>query len=186
VPLSAEARARLALVPEEAADDDFDTHPFLRGLVIDEREEAEARWDCATIVSTYSNTENHPTLVRVRPRKAQERILLGPRGMPIGAHALPGVAAAAKAKSGAARRDDADGGGSDDDDDDDDESVITLGGAARQRGESAEEKRARKAAVKAERACRRMEKKQTKELFAKERTKAMHVVASAQPNGLQI
>jgi len=192
VAMSAEARARLALVPEEADEGEYDAHPFLTGLDGEEDNAAE-KWDCETIVSTYSNTENHPTLVRVRQKMREQRIQLGPLGLPVGRHALPGVKATASkltaSKLPAGLASERAGGDEDEesDSDEDGQSVATdLSTGTRQRGESAEEKRARKTAVKTERRNRREEKKQTKEIFSKERTKNQHVVSRAQPTGIQI
>ncbi|KAK8849693.1 hypothetical protein IAR55_005028 [Kwoniella newhampshirensis] len=121
-------------------------------------QEDEAKWDVETILSTYTNTENHPAVIRTR------------------------TAAQAKARAEAAARQtaaaaEADGHSEDDDEDDSGSETEREGGprvtVARQKGETAEERKARKAGVKAERQARRAEKKSHKETFSTERKKQL-------------
>jgi len=97
------------------------------------------RWDVETVLTTYTNLENHPRLIKAREGQRVSKIRLDPKmGFPLiesnsipkanKTQALPGQKAAAR----------------------------------RPRDESAEERRRRKHAVKAERQARRIEKKEKK------------------------
>ncbi|KAG3106942.1 hypothetical protein PI125_g13067 [Phytophthora idaei] len=128
-----------------------------------QREERE-KWDCETIVSTYSTLDNHPTVLREeaptrRKKKKQpliasisegedirkQKVTLSRKtGMPLGV-----FEAAAPTKSKADKQ----------------QQPET---SRRQKGETKEEKRARKAAVKMEKMTRRAEKKETKLAFKEE------------------
>jgi hypothetical protein len=67
-------------VEEEEEEDDEEEEEEEEYEVIELRERAD--WDCASIVSTYSNTENHPSLI-AEPGKP--RIQLSKKtGMPLG------------------------------------------------------------------------------------------------------
>jgi protein LTV1 len=152
----------------------------------DKEEEERDRWDCDTIVSTYSNLENHPSIIddgvpRGRGRRgggsragsdaaggaagAPALIRLGKSGMPV--DFVPTRGAAKKEGGGG----DGGGAGSDDsyDSEEDGEGGEGLGAAwraqTRRKGESAEEKKARKAAVKEGRREARANKKGTKTMF---------------------
>ncbi|ETN23950.1 hypothetical protein PPTG_00421 [Phytophthora nicotianae INRA-310] len=127
-----------------------------------QREERE-KWDCETIVSTYSTLDNHPTVLREeaptrRKKKKQpvitsiaegedirkQKVTLSRKtGMPLGVFetAAPTKSKANKQQAETSRR---------------------------QKGETKEEKRARKAAVKMEKMARRAEKKETKLAFKEE------------------
>jgi len=107
-----------------------------------EDDEKPERWDVETILTTYTNLENHPRLIKAREKPKVSKIRLDPKtGFPFTESnsisranttpSLPGQKA-----------------------------------AARRRDESAEEKRERKRALKAERQARRIEKKDNKEQFA--------------------
>ncbi|EJD03733.1 Low temperature viability protein [Fomitiporia mediterranea MF3/22] len=111
-------------------------------------EEKGERWDCETILSTYSNLENHPKLIRVRNTEKVPKIHLDPK---IG---VPSLKSDEDKKSSQA---------------DIEASRTTHTTIARKKDESKEEKRARKQAVKEERQTRRAEKKITQEQFANER-----------------
>lgn len=126
------------------------------------------RWDCQTILTTRSNLENHPKMIRLRDisgksKKQLEpprRILLDPKtGFPSLADPLQPTCA---------------------DSDEASTSDLEQGPPpqvlARDRNESKEDKKARKAAVKAERANRRVEKKGNKDAFEAEmaRQKGLH------------
>lgn len=132
----------------DSEDDDDDD--VLMPLERDEKE----RWDCETILTTYSNLENHPRLIRVRQQRPVPKITIDPKtGLPI-----------VKSKSHP------DQSASSDDDDDDDEEAdhpqrVTI---TRPKNESKEDKKLRKQTVKAERQSRRVDKKAMKELFSTE------------------
>ncbi|WVO17227.1 hypothetical protein L204_104919 [Cryptococcus depauperatus] len=103
------------------------------------------KWDVESILSTYTNTENHPLLIR--SKKTNKSKTIKTQSSPL----LPSES-------------DDDGSGSE---------TEREGGpkamTIRSKGETAEEKKARKATVKAERNLRRAEKKNHKETFATER-----------------
>lgn len=84
-PTSADAQRQRML------DADLDAEPD--ALLMPYEEEAKKeRWDCETILSTYSNLENHPRLISARDNKPVPRIVFDPRT------GLPSVADPAEAK----------------------------------------------------------------------------------------
>lgn len=117
------------------------------------------RWDCETVLSTYSNLSNHPRMLRLRDVRGPKpaKITIDPKtGFPL-----------VDGKSVLEPR------GEDDtimeeEDEEEEEEFVIREVIKRPRTETAEEKKARKAAVKAERAVRREEKKGTKEAFNSE------------------
>ncbi|KAH9044622.1 LTV-domain-containing protein [Lactarius pseudohatsudake] len=95
------------------------------------------RWDVETVLTTYTNLENHPRLIKACEAQKGPRIRLDPKtGFP-----LKRNVSQSKAPN---------------------PSVTTR----RPRGESAEEKKERKHAVKAARQVRRVEKKENKDQFS--------------------
>ena len=131
-------------------------------------------WDCETILTTYSNMDNNPTTIEAGGRRQRtkkkgkgtvapvpeseevQQIQLSEKtGLPIGV--LP-------------TRDDDEG------DDGFDTYASVNKGEARKKKETAEEKKARKAAVKQERQLARMQKKMMKEVYAEEFSKRTHEV----------
>ena len=112
-------------------------------------------WDVESVVSTYSNTDNHPTAIR--EKRSQAALQQSARRKEQAQVAL------AAAISSAVQPEQHDG--QDDEEEDGDGALRNLG-VARPRGESAEEKRARKAAWKAEKRESRQRKKQMRTLFA--------------------
>ncbi|KAF6754289.1 cytoplasmic protein [Ephemerocybe angulata] len=142
-------------------EDDDDTD--LLDLV---EEEPKDRWDCETILSTYSNLDNHPRLIRARTSKPVPKITLDPRT------GLPSIAESntkPTPKRGLNVRQPL---SNSEDTDEYDSDVTTKGhrGAAvgRPRNESAEEKKARKAEIKQQKQSRRVEKKAKQEQFSAE------------------
>ncbi|KDQ63030.1 hypothetical protein JAAARDRAFT_29021 [Jaapia argillacea MUCL 33604] len=111
------------------------------------------RWDCETILSTYSNLENHPRLIRARQTKPVPKIHLDPRsGLPIVIERQPPLSIHPTLTS-----------------EDEEESTPSVRATiTRSRNESKEEKKARKQAVKAERQTRRLDKKATREQYSAE------------------
>ena len=119
--------------------------------------------------ATYSNLENHPRLIRAREsatwrtkKAAVPHIALDPKtGLPIVTppSSNPNTKSAPHSRSTKPSFDD-DSSGSDTETEATHRQTI-----ARPKNETAEEKKARKAAVKAERQARRVEKKATKEQF---------------------
>ncbi|KAF4611400.1 hypothetical protein D9613_004171 [Agrocybe pediades] len=129
-----------------------------------EDKEEKDRWDCETILTTYTNLENHPRLIRARDPKPTPTIVLDRKtGMPSVLKKVEKEKTTTGRVSFAPTSDDT--GDSDSDNETQRGSARTI---ARPRNESKEEKKARKAAVKAERQARRVEKKTTKEQFGAE------------------
>ena len=156
------------------------------------------RWDCESVLSMRSNLDNHPGRISEpsrlpRPRRGGNEAGPGPRtlgairldskGIPMGVLPPRLAAAAAAAAAGAgdaqAAADGDSGGGSSGG-----EEVEAAGGGApleRHKGETAEEKKARKEAVKQAKRGARVNKKELKEMFKHEKVKAQHRAATAQP-----
>ena len=180
----------------------------LRGVVLPEDEEVTGeeplvtelvrvaaeprdRWDCETIVSTYSNLENRPAVLdggaprRQRGGAASSAAAAGaamPAQIRLGKTGLP-VEFVPRAKPAAGRDD-----GSDSDEGDSDGGADVGPGAewrceTRRKGETAEEKRARKAAVKEGRREARAQKKETKGMFkaAAAATRSVPVTGAVRP-----
>jgi len=107
-----------------------------------------AQWDCESVVSTYSNLDNHPAIIS----EPENRIRLNKRGFP-----------AIEPKS-------------EEEEEDDDEEKQNLG-VARQKNETSEEKKQRKKATKEERRVKREKKKELKVAYREETTKQRTHVA---------
>ncbi|KAH8094602.1 Low temperature viability protein-domain-containing protein [Cristinia sonorae] len=137
---------------DEESDNDDD---ILMPLDVDDKAD---RWDCETILTTYSNLENHPRLIRARTEKPVPKIRLDPKtGLPIVQSAPEGRRSVTPTQ-------------------DDPRPVRTT--VTRPKNESKEEKKLRKQAVKAERQERRVEKKATKEQFSNAIKQEVKVVAA--------
>ncbi|KIR68127.1 protein LTV1 [Cryptococcus bacillisporus CA1873] len=112
--------------------------------------EEEQKWDVETIlIATRTNTENHPALIRDPTRKIRT----------VPAPPPPPVQREEDSEDDSGSETEREGG-----------PRVTI---ARTKGESADEKKARKAAVKAERSARRAEKKSHKETFSIERKRQL-------------
>jgi len=120
---------------------------------LEEAEEPEEQWDCETIVSTYSNLYNHPKALD------QPRIRLSTK-TGFAMDFLPD-SMARKTKSIVDCVEEGE------EEDEEDEGPVENKGVAR-RGESKEDKKARKKALKEEQRTRRAEKKDLKNEFKKE------------------
>ncbi|KAF9029976.1 LTV-domain-containing protein [Hymenopellis radicata] len=152
-------------VRESYSDEDTPEEDLFPELEEDKKD----RWDCETILSTYSNLENHPRLIRERNPKPVPQIILDPKtGLP----SVVAVQPPKRAKPAQAVIPE-----------EPPSNYIQLPSGdslmnhtpdrhqetvARPRNESPESKKARKAAVKLERATRRAQKKATKEEFGSE------------------
>ncbi|KAG6813997.1 hypothetical protein H0H92_004490 [Tricholoma furcatifolium] len=151
--LGQDERVRIGNEDEEDEEEDI-----LMPLDVDDKKD---RWDCETILSTYSNLENHPRLIRARDSRPVAKITLDPKtGFPTvippqqkQLKKIPGVQASHQES---------------DDDSGSETDTPARQTISRPRGESKEDKKARKAAVKAERQARRIEKKATSEQFGSE------------------
>ncbi|PRW56768.1 LTV1-like protein [Chlorella sorokiniana] len=149
------------------------------------------RWDCESILSLRSNLDNHPGRISEprtarRPRAAssaagagaaaQGLIRLDPRsGIPLGvlprrgAGGLPEAAAGAQGGEAEAEEEEAEAAAA---------AALPL---ERRKGESAEEKKARKAAVKGAKRAAREQKKELKSMFKEASVAAQRRAATAQP-----
>ncbi|KAI1305157.1 hypothetical protein EDD11_005018 [Mortierella claussenii] len=164
-------------------DDDMATE-----LQTDFRSRAERlrdNWDVQTILSTYSNLDNHPGMIKEQSRR---RIHIDPKtGMPVVTEKLSKKALqrrkeieeAEVAAAATAAKDDRSGDEMNSDDEDfeeeDEEEAENLG-TKRNKAETKEEKKARKEAIKAEKRNRRETKKATKAAFASEKTRQEKVM----------
>ncbi|KAG0043085.1 hypothetical protein BGZ83_011868 [Gryganskiella cystojenkinii] len=141
-------------------------------------------WDVQTILSTYSNLDNHPGMIK--ENQSRRRIHIDPKtGMPVVTEVLSKKAlakhreleeAALQAQREAERGD-----GSDDDFEDEDEFSGSEAesenlGVKRNKTETKEEKKARKEAIKQEKKMRRETKKATKTAFASEKNRQEKVM----------
>ncbi|KAF9200861.1 hypothetical protein BGZ49_008913 [Haplosporangium sp. Z 27] len=137
-------------------------------------------WDVQTILSTYSNLDNHPGMIKEQSRR---RIHIDPKtGMPIVTEKLSKKALQRKkeledAATAAAASENGDNSGSEDNSDEDfeEEEPENLG-VKRNKAETKEEKKARKEAIKAEKRNRRETKKATKTAFANEKSRQEKVM----------
>ncbi|KAI8347480.1 hypothetical protein B0O80DRAFT_502601 [Mortierella sp. GBAus27b] len=134
-------------------------------------------WDVQTILSTYSNLENRPGMIR---EQHQRRIQIDPKtGMPVVTEKLSKKALqrrkeAEEAEAAANGEQDSD---NEDEEEGSEEEVEAENlGAKRNKGESKEEKKARKDAIKQEKRDRREVKKATKAAFATEKTRQEKVM----------
>ncbi|CAF3925852.1 unnamed protein product [Adineta steineri] len=126
-------------------------------IIIQDDEKQDDKWDCETVLTTYSNKFNHPKLItQIRTHKIR---LSNKTGLPL----ADKVKTATKQVSAEE---------SDDSDDDDNNQQSTI--FARKKDETSEERRARKHAVKEIRRDRRIIKKATKIAFKQEEQKQLH------------
>ncbi|CAO3671791.1 unnamed protein product [Umbelopsis ramanniana] len=126
-----------------------------------------ATWDCQSVISTYSNLENHPRLIK--EDNLRKRIEIDPKtGLPILVEA--GKKQKASRKSRLREQVEEEEEEEEESGSEDDEDRVNLG-VARSKDESKEDKKARKAALKEQKRNRRTEKKATKEAFKNEEAK---------------
>ncbi|XP_078595272.1 protein LTV1 homolog [Branchiostoma floridae x Branchiostoma japonicum] len=133
-------------------------------------EQPKEKWDCESILSTYSTLYNHPTVIKdpPKPKKGKQIILSQKSGIPIGVLGGKGLT-----KKQLEELDNMDEEQESSEDEEESERRPTP---ARRKGETAEEKKQRKQAVKAERRERRMEKKANKLAFKDEVSRQEKVV----------
>ena len=177
------AKEAIRRMEAAAGDDDGEegTAPAANAHVdIDRRkfEREDAKWDCESILSLRSNLYNHPGTITEPNSKPPQTIKLGKNGLPVGYGPSNGFVSTRMEKIG-------EGGESDGDDNGDGVvwSKPSTGPNIRKKGETADEKKARKAAVKAAKRESRATKKEMKVMFAQERTKAS-MRESRNPSGL--
>ncbi|WAQ83091.1 hypothetical protein PtA15_3A458 [Puccinia triticina] len=134
-----------------------------------ERDDPQDKWDCQTILSTYSNLDNHPRVIRIRDAiGAPERT---PRDQAPGARVQPTIGIDRATGFPVVNGNVVNGHPSavqdpDDEASDGDSSDSARETLTRDRNEAPATKRARKAALKADRAARRQLKKTTTRTFA--------------------
>ncbi|KAI1794003.1 LTV-domain-containing protein [Ganoderma leucocontextum] len=136
----------------DAEESDSEAEDVLMPLDVDEKKD---RWDCETILTTYSNLENHPRLIQARGDKAVPKTRLDSKtGLPSVEEQQPSKKQQRPTDSSATEGEE-------------DFRPVRVP-VARPKNETADEKKARKQAVKVERQARRSDKKATKERFSKE------------------
>ncbi|CEP09868.1 hypothetical protein [Parasitella parasitica] len=127
-------------------------------------------WDVQSVISTYSNLENHPSLIS--DKGPAKRIRIDPKtGMPV----LVQIERKKKKQDITEERAEE----SDDDEDDEGEDEGEAGvnkGAPRLKSETKEEKKARKQAIKDAKKNRREEKKSTKSAFKTEENRQKKIL----------
>ncbi|KAG1406037.1 hypothetical protein G6F60_003204 [Rhizopus arrhizus] len=120
-----------------------------------------ATWDCQTIISTYSNLENHPSLIN--DRGPQKKIKIDPKtGMPV----LIEVERKQKKKEV----------DEEEEEEEEEEFIPENKGVARSKTETKEEKKARKIAAKEARKNRREEKKTNRSVFKNEENRQKKIL----------
>ncbi|KFO78021.1 Protein LTV1, partial [Cuculus canorus] len=117
-------------------------------------EEPKEKWDCESILSTYSNLYNHPTLIK-EPSKPKPIKISQKTGIPL--HILPQKGLTAKQIERMQMINSSD--------------LPRVSTQPRSKDESKEDRKARKQAIKEERKERRMEKKANKLAFKLEKTR---------------
>jgi len=134
---------------EEEEDDEEEQE--METLVIEAPAE---KWDCETIISTYSNIYNRPKLIKDPPRTKPIRVSLK-LGIPL--DVLPTRGLTARQTERMERINDSD--------------LPRVSTQQRAKEESSEERKARKQAIKEERKERRTEKKANKVAFKQEKVR---------------
>ncbi|POI24153.1 hypothetical protein CIB84_012099, partial [Bambusicola thoracicus] len=134
-----------------ANDDSDEEKEEIVTLVVEEPKE---KWDCESILSTYSNLYNHPKLIE-EPSKPKPIKISSKTGIPL--HVLPQKGPTAKQVERMQMINDSD--------------LPRASTQPRSKNESREERKARKQAIKEERKERRMEKKANKMAFKLEKTR---------------
>ncbi|KAL1005967.1 hypothetical protein UPYG_G00066260 [Umbra pygmaea] len=140
----------LPVLKEE--DDDEDSEEEEHGMETLVLEAPAEKWDCETIISTYSNLYNHPKVIKDPPKVKPIRVS-NKTGIPL--DVLPERGMTAKQAERIERINDSD--------------LPRVSTQPRPREESKEERRARKQAIKEERKERRTEKKANKLAFKQEK-----------------
>ncbi|XP_070683671.1 protein LTV1 homolog [Pempheris klunzingeri] len=139
----------LPVVKEEEEDEEEEEQ--METVVIQAPEE---KWDCETIISTYSNIYNRPKVIPEPPKTKPIRVS-GKTGIPL--DVLPERGLTAKQAERMARINDSD--------------LPRVSTQPRDKQEGKEERKARKQAIKEERKERRVEKKANKVAFKEEKVR---------------
>ncbi|XP_071387727.1 protein LTV1 homolog isoform X1 [Centroberyx affinis] len=138
-------------VVKEEEEEDEEEEQEMETLVIEAPAE---KWDCETIISTYSNLYNRPKIIQDPPKQKPIRVS-SKTGIPL--DVLPGRGPTARQAERMERINDSD--------------LPRVSTQPRSKEESKEERRARKQAVKEERKERRTEKKANKTAFKEEKVR---------------
>lgn len=125
----------------------------------------EEKWDCETIISTYSNIYNRPKVIE-EPKKLKPIRVSSKTGVPL--DVLPDRGLTARQAERMTRINDSD--------------LPRVSTQPRDKQESPEERRARKQAIKEERKERRVEKKANKEAFKEEKVRQEKQLLSLRTN----
>ncbi|XP_039659983.1 protein LTV1 homolog isoform X2 [Perca fluviatilis] len=141
----------LPVLKEEEEEDDDEEEEEMETVVIKAPEE---KWDCETIVSTYSNIYNRPKIIQEPPSTKPIRVS-SKTGIPL--DVLPAKGLTAKQAERMTRINDSD--------------LPRVSTQHRDKEESKEERKARKQAIKEERKERRVEKKANKMAFKEEKVR---------------
>ncbi|RKP20948.1 hypothetical protein ROZALSC1DRAFT_27618 [Rozella allomycis CSF55] len=121
----------------------------------------EDKWDCQSVLTSFSNLENRPGVIKEESKK-KKKIILNKFGFP----RLDTI-------------------NEDPIESDEEINKVNLG-KARNKKESKEEKKARKNAIKNEKMIRRLEKKATQELFGKELERQRFILQQSSGNHIKI
>merc|ERR1712062_555514 len=172
----AQQEKRQDLIEAERPNIDIDESDDDVPVIEEVEEEPEDKFDCESILTTYSNIYNHPKLIsEPRNKRIQPIKVSGKTGIPKDVLGKGLTTAALKQLDRENERLAHDANSSDNSEDDDDVgTVMTLASRVselsfRNKHESKEEKKARKAAVKEFRRERRVERKANKEAFKDEK-----------------
>ncbi|KAM6939600.1 protein LTV1 homolog [Xenentodon cancila] len=149
----------LPVLKEEEEDEEEEE---LELVVIEAPEE---KWDCETIISTYSNIYNRPKVIEEPPKPKPIRVS-SKTGIPL--DVLPATGLTAKQAERMTRINDSD--------------LPRVSTQPRNREESKEERKARKQAIKEERKERRVEKKANKMAFKEEKVRQEKQMANLRTN----
>ncbi|KAI5089863.1 protein LTV1-like isoform X1, partial [Silurus meridionalis] len=144
-------------------EDEEDEEQEMETLVIEEL--PEEKWDCETIISTYSNLYNRPKMIKDPPEQKQIRVS-SKTGIPL--DVLPQKGLTARQVERMERINDSD--------------LPRASTQPRSREESKEDRKLRKQAIKEERKERRTEKKANKVAFKEEKQKQEKQMVSLRAN----
>lgn len=149
-------------VVKEEEEDEEEEEEEMETVVIAAPEE---KWDCETIISTYSNIYNRPKVIEDPPKPKQIRVS-SKTGIPL--DVLPNRGLTAKQAERMSRINDSD--------------LPRVSTQPRSKEESKEERKARKQATKEERKERRVEKKANKMAFKEEKVRQEKQMLSLRMN----
>ncbi|XP_059187789.1 protein LTV1 homolog [Centropristis striata] len=152
----------LPVLKEEDEDDDEEGEEEMETVVIKAPEE---KWDCETIISTYSNIYNRPKVIQ-EPQKTKPIRVSQKTGIPL--DVLPAKGLTAKQAERMTRINDSD--------------LPRVSTQPRSKEESKDERKARKQAIKEERKERREEKKANKTAFKEEKVRQEKQMLSLRTN----